>query len=208
MQTITALTIQKRDPNRVSVFLDDAFAFGLPYSTAQALRKGQLLSPAEIERLKRENLKDRAKNNALHLISLRPHSIAEVERRLRQKKYDDESIAQVIGELKAADLLDDNAFAQFWVEQRVTFKPRSRLALQHELRQKGVGQDVIESALAEFDEDKAAETVARKKMRQAAHLPQDKFRLKIGRFLQQRGFHYGTIKPVIDELWDEIENKE
>jgi len=208
MQTITALTVQKRHPDRVSVFLDDAFAFGLPFRVAETLRKGQQLSPAEIETLKGQNLADRAKNNALHLISLRPRSIAEVRRRLRQKEYDDATIEQVIADLEAVELLDDTAFAQFWVEQRETFKPRSRMALSHELRQKGVERDIIDSALADLDEMAAAETVARKKAQRWAHYPQADFRLKLGRFLQQRGFHYGIIKPVTDSLWQEIENNE
>ncbi len=179
----------------------------MPYNTAQALRKGQQLSPAEIEALKRENLTDRAKNNALHLISLRPRSVVEVRRRLQQKKYDGATIEQVIAELEAVELLDDNAFAQFWVEQRDTFKPRSRMALQHELRQKGVAREIIESALADLDEMGAAEKIARKKAPRWAHLPQADFRMKIGRFLQQRGFGYGIIRPVTDSLWQEIENE-
>ncbi len=208
MQTITALTIQKRDPARVSVFLDDQFAFGLPYSAAEALRKGQSLSPIEIEELKRENLTDRAKNNALHLISLRPRSVAEVQLRLQQKKYDDATIEQVIVELEEKNLLDDDVFAQFWVEQRITFKPRSRIALQHELRKKGVTREVIESALADLDEMGAAEKVARKKASRWTHYSQDEFRLKLGRFLQQRGFNYNVIKPITDCLWKEIENEQ
>ena len=207
MQTITALTIQKRHPDRVNIFLDDAFAFGLPFRAAESLRKGQQLSPAEIETLQAQNLADRAKNNALHLISLRPRSIAEVRRRLQQKEYDDAIIEQVIADLEAVDLLDDLAFAQFWVEQRETFKPRSRMALRHELRQKGVERDIIESALADFDEMAMAETIARKKAQQWAHYPQADFRMKLGRFLQQRGFHYDIIKPITDSLWQEIERE-
>ncbi len=139
---------------------------------------------------------------------MRPRSIAEVRRRLQQKEYDDATIQQVIADLEAVELLDDTAFAQFWVEQRETFKPRSRMALSHELRQKGVERDIIDSALADLDEMAAAEAVARKKAQRWAHYPQADFRLKLGRFLQQRGFHYGIIKPVTDSLWQEIENNE
>lgn len=207
MQTITALTVQKRHPDRVSIFLDDAFAFGLPFRAAEPLRKGQQLSPAEIAALQAQNLTDKAKNNALHLLSLRPRSIAEVERRLQEKEYDDATIRQVIAELEEVELLDDTAFARFWVEQRETFKPRSRMALSHELQQKGVAQDSIELALADLDERAMAETIARKKAPQWVHLPQADFRLKLGRFLQQRGFHYETTKLVIDGLWQEIEHE-
>ncbi|VAW32553.1 hypothetical protein MNBD_CHLOROFLEXI01-3704, partial [hydrothermal vent metagenome] len=38
MGKITALTRQKRNPDRINVFLDDEFAFGLAAITAVSLR--------------------------------------------------------------------------------------------------------------------------------------------------------------------------
>ena len=51
--TITALEIQKHDKDRVSVYLDGEFAFGLPVVDAARLHTGQVLSEQEIAALRR-----------------------------------------------------------------------------------------------------------------------------------------------------------
>ncbi len=49
-----------------------------------------------------------------------------------------QAIARVIDYLSEMHYVDDEAFAEFWVDQRETFRPRSRLALRQELAQKGL----------------------------------------------------------------------
>ena len=48
---ITALEPQKRNPDRVNVYLDGEFAFGLARRVAEDLRIGATLSPAQVEEL-------------------------------------------------------------------------------------------------------------------------------------------------------------
>lgn len=205
MSTITALTAQKKHQDRVNVFLDGTFAFGLPFTTAARLRIGQSLSAAEIEALQQENLLDRAKNTAVRLISYRPRSVVEVQRHLDRKGYDAELITAVVNQLQATELLDDAAFARYWVDQRETFKPRSQMALQQELRQKGVNREDIEAALIDLDETAAARRAAEKKARRWTALPEQEYRKKLMGFLQRRGFHYGIIKQITNELWQSLE---
>ena len=67
MATITALTAQKRNRDRVNIFLDGEFAFGLAIEAANGLRTGQILSDTEIAALKdldeAEKVKKRVKAN-------------------------------------------------------------------------------------------------------------------------------------------------
>ena len=71
MAVITDLSSQKRNTDRVNVFLDGRFAFGLPVEAAAGLRIGQQLAEDEIENLKRLDETDKAKNIALRILSLR-----------------------------------------------------------------------------------------------------------------------------------------
>jgi regulatory protein len=203
-RTITALQAQKKNKKRVSVFLDGAFAFGLPLAVASRLKVGQSLSPAEVSALQQEDLLDKVKQTAYRLISYRPRSIAEVERHLARKGYDQALIDTAVAHLTTVDLLDDEAFAHYWVEQRNTFKPRSRLALSQELRQKGVQRSIIEAVLADVDEYEAARRAAAKKSRLLAHKSAEEFRAKLGGFLQRRGFNYEIINQIINERWQSI----
>ncbi|HIP73940.1 MAG TPA: regulatory protein RecX, partial [Anaerolineae bacterium] len=133
MALVTALTKQKRNPNRVNVYLDDEFAFGLAAFTAVSLRIGQHLTEADIDKLKVADSQETAKQAAIRFIEYRPRSTAEVRRRLRQKGFDEAAIDHAIERLQAVALLDDLAFARYWVDQRETFKPRSQMALRQEL---------------------------------------------------------------------------
>ena len=208
MAIITDLTNQKRNADRVNVYLDGRFAFGLPLEAAAGLRVGQQLAEDEIENLKRLDETDKARNIALRLLSLRPRSVYEVQTHLQRKSFDDEIIDQVIEKMMALDLLDDAAFATYWVEQRETFRPRSRFALSQELRQKGVSRAQIDAALEEVDEMSAARRAAEKKAGAWSGLSEDEFRAKLARFLQRRGFSYEVITETLDATWQAIESED
>jgi regulatory protein len=203
MKKITALTPQKRNKERLNVYLDGKFAFGLALEAAAGLRVGQTLTPDEIAELNNQDEFARAKDKALRYLTYRPRSEMEVRRNLQQKGYEDALVAGVIHYLKERSLLDDEAFAAFWVEQRETFKPRSRLALSQELREKGIARDIIERALADLDEQAAADRAAEKRAYRWRELPYDEFRQKMAGYLQRRGFRYGVTKRTIEKIWEE-----
>ncbi|MCB9422473.1 MAG: regulatory protein RecX [Ardenticatenaceae bacterium] len=186
------------------MFLDGAFAFGLPLATAVHLKVGQSLAPGEIEALKQEDLLDKVKQTAYRLISIRPRSIDEVRRHLDRKGYDEQLIETAVNHLIAVDLLNDETFARYWVEQRETFKPRSQLAIRQELHQKSISRSIIEHVLSDVDETAAAYRAATNKARIWANYPEQEFKTKLGNFLQRRGFHYEIINQITDELWQSI----
>ena len=85
MGKITALKVQKRNPNRVNVYLDDEFAFGLARIVAAWLHIGQELSVDKIALLQAQDAGEVAYLQALHFISFRPRSEVEVHRKLAEK---------------------------------------------------------------------------------------------------------------------------
>lgn len=200
MSEITAITPQKRNKDRVNLFLDGHFAFGLSAITAVRLRVGQKLSEADLEQLQQEDDVEQAKEAAVRFISQRPRSTAEVQRKLREKQFDDLTIERVITRLTELELLNDENFANYWREQRETFKPRGQVALRQELLQKGVGREQIDDALQNLDEEEAAyRAIASKIGRWQTLPPQEQFQ-KMAAFLQRRGFRYDTIRAVANRL--------
>jgi len=208
MGKITALTIQKRNPNRVSVFIDDEFAFGLAAITAVSLKVGQTLTAADIETIHKADELENAKQSAIHFIEYRPRSITEVRRNLKKKGFDETAIETALTRLQEIGLLDDVAFANYWVEQRETFKPRSQMALRQELMQKGVDRAIIDEAIRMVDEEAAARKAAEKKLYSWRNLPEDQFKKKANSFLQRKGFSYSITKEITDELWEEISSEQ
>ncbi len=202
---ITELKPQQRRKDRISVFLDGEFAFGLQEATAAGLFVGQELTGSQIEALKQADSVEWAKQIAYRLLSRRPRSIEEVRRHLGKKEVEDGVIDRVIDRLVELDLLDDVAFARYWVEQRETFRPRGRRALRYELGQKGLSRQVIDQVVAEVDETAAARRAGAKKASRWAHLAEEEFLANMQGFLSRRGFSYAVIAQVSEQLWADLE---
>jgi regulatory protein len=201
--TITALVAQKRNKERVNVYLDGEFAFGLALIEALKLHKGQQLSDDDIARLKALDEIEVARDRALNFLSYRPRSSEEVRRNLREKEFAEQTIETVIERLTGAGLLDDAAFARYWVDNRERFQPRSHRALRYELNQKGVPDAAIQAALDDLDEEDAAYRAASARLRRYARADEETFRKRLGDFLARRGFGYGIVRDVLDRLWRE-----
>jgi regulatory protein len=203
--TITALKVQARAKNRVNVFLDDEFTFGLALIHALWLKIGQHLSDEEIQVLQEADTLEKAKQRALGLISYRPRSVQEVRRRLQRAGVDEESIAEVVAGLQQAGLLDDQSFSKAWVESRLEASPRSKRMIAWELRQKGVSDTAIQSALSDVNDDQAAYKLAQRRWPRVAKLePAAERRRKLTEYLARHGFGFDIIRDVIAQLEQEM----
>ena len=197
---ITALKVQRRNKDRVSIYLDGEYAFSLKTIVAASLGRGDHLSDERIKDLQMEDSFEKAYDRALNYLSYRPRSSAEMSRYLRGKDVPSGVSEEVLQRLSAAGLLDDLAFAQYWVENRETFKPRGHRLLRQELRQKGISDELIAEALDEVDEEKSAYQAALKQASRYAGLDDEIFRQKMQNFLSRRGFNYGVITETICRL--------
>lgn len=200
---ITALRFQKRNKNRVNVYLDGEFAFGLAAIEAARLKVGETLSDDEIVRLRMKDEIERAYERALDYLSYRPRSEAEVRRNLRKKDVEEEAIDVVIERLTCADLLDDGEFARYWVDNRMRFNPRGLRGLRYELRRKGVARAIIDDVLATVDVQAAARKAVEAGARRLSRFEPREFRRKLQGYLARRGFSYSVIKPLVEEKLEE-----
>jgi len=137
----------------------------------------------------------------LRLLSYRARSEREVRQRFQQRGVPAELVDQAIERLRSSGLVDDEAFAQAWVESRRRASPRGNRLLQRELVQKGVARPVIEAALEGDDVDDAAlaRGAAAKKARALASEPDPAFVRKLTDFLLRRGFDYDVAAGVVRE---------
>jgi regulatory protein len=197
--TITALKVQKRNKNRVNIYLDERYSFSLADHLAVPLRRGQFLGDEEIARLKEEDEYHQVYKRAVRLIDHRPRSIAEVRRRMERQGIVPDLVEKVIGQLTAVGLLDDAEFARLWVENRETFRPRSHQMLRYELRQKGLDEKTITQALERVDEEQSAHRLALERGRRLSHLDWSAFRQKLTGYLARRGYPYDIIRRAVRE---------
>lgn len=202
---ITALTVQQRNRQRVNVFLDGEFAFGLARLTAAWLQVGQELTDEKITQLLAEDEREQAYQQALKLLNIRPRTLKEIEQNISGHNFQPQVISDVLARLQQNGLVDDTRFARLWIENRSQLRPRGRRALAYELRKHGVSQAVIEQTLQDVDEQELALEAARKQARRLRDLAWPEFRQKIITFLARRGFDYSTSTSLAAQVWGELD---
>jgi|YNPMSStandDraft_1061717.scaffolds.fasta_scaffold37847_1 regulatory protein len=201
---ITALKAQKRNPDRINVYLEGEFAFGLSRIVAAWLHVGQMLSDEKIKQLQEEDVAEVAFQRALRFLAHRPRSKHEMEQKLQMAGFEPNVVRTVIERLKNSGYLDDQQFSKLWVENRNDYRPRSRRVLAMELRQKGVAEEIIQHTLSENpDEEALAYRAASRYARRLEGLDWETFRTRLSGFLARRGFGYGTISSVVRRAWKE-----
>ncbi len=208
---ITALRAQIKDSQRVNVFIEGEFAIGVGLTTITktGLHVGKQLSAEEFAKLEQIESGDKAYLAALRFLEARPRSIAEVRARLGRKDYAPEAIDAAIARLAELELLDDAAFARYWVENRQANRPRGAGALRDELRRKGIDADITAEVLNDDsltgDEAASAWGLARGALRKyAGSHDRNAFTRRMGSYLQRRGYTFDVIRPIVDQLWAEV----
>jgi regulatory protein len=205
MKKVTAIREGRRRGKRVNVFLDGRFAFSLEAEVAvkQGLGVGQELSEGDIEALARADLFQRCLSAALRYLSYRPRSEAELRGRLHRRGFDGDNVEAALAKLKEQGLVNDLAFAQFWKDNRQSFRPRSQWLTRLELKQKGVTEDIIDQVVAEVDDEDSAYRAAVGRARTLPRSDYHGFRRRLGEYLKRRGFGYGVISHTVERVWQE-----
>ena len=206
MSKITALKANKRSGEQLYMFLDGKFAVKIDTETVtkKGLKVGEEISESKIQELTEDAGLARGMNIACRFLSYRPRSEAEMKERLRRRGLEDSKIEIIINKLKEQKLLDDTAFAQFWKENRDTFRPRSQRMTGLELKKKGVADEIIKEITDDSNDMQSAYQAG---LHKAQHLPNQDyeiFRRKLGDYLKRRGFGYTVINQTVKKLWQEM----
>lgn len=206
MGVITALEVQKRNKKRVNVFVDEAYAFSMTLDEAARLRKGQVLSDAEINALVNDAAITAATESAARFLAVRPRSAQEVKQNLAKKETPPPVIEAALERLTAFGYIDDRAFADIWVRDRMTYKPTSPRALRFELQQKGISRDVIDAVLEDLDAGESAYQAAQTQLRRFRGMQRRDVQSKISSLLQRRGFSYDVVRSTVRRLMQELDD--
>jgi regulatory protein len=147
-----------------------------------------------------------ALDTAVRFLAQRPRSEYEVRQRLRRAGIDEATLDGVLLQLRQHQLLDDRAFADYWVEQRQTFRPRGARLLRMELARLGVERGRAEAAVAPIVDTAEADAyrAAARQARRLHALDERAFATRLGGWLVRRGFDWDTITPVVARLWIEV----
>ncbi len=204
MAKITDIKPQK-NRKRFNIYLDGKFAFGLSADSylGAGLKIDQEISEEKVEKLIKEDEFIKFYDRVLKFLSYRPRSEKELRDWFKKKKVGEETQKLIEKKLRDLGYLDDQDFAQWWIEQRMTFRPFGKKRLALELRQKGIDREIIEEQLTKLKDkelEQLAEKIAKKKIKSLKGLPYFEAREKLVGFLSRRGFRWSIIKGVIEKI--------
>jgi regulatory protein len=165
---------------------------------------GKELSDQEIEKIISEDQTIRGKEYLLRFLSRRIYSRYEILKKLNNKGYPENIIANLILWLENKNYINDELFAKMWAQFRLQNKPIGRYKLNQELRLKGIKKDIIkkiiDKAYNEIDELTLARNLIKDKIMSAEIKNIRIDPKKIYNFLLRRGFSIEISKNIYHEL--------
>lgn len=196
---------KRKSPDEYAVFVDGEYAFKVDAELLfrLGLKVGEVIDPETEAKVLAEAELGQAKSRALRLLSVRPRTVAEIERRLGESGFGQRVVEEVVAWLRHLGYLDDEAFARGWIDSRVRHKPMGARRLELELRRKGVDKETAKGALSGITQAQEVEwafEVASRRLARMKNEPREIAQRRLFGFLERRGFRHDVIWAVISRL--------
>lgn len=209
--TITEIRRDPEDEGRVTVFIDgvEAFTVSEVVAAGLGLSVGREFGVQAAQPTAACDDRTKAREAALRLLAVRARSGGELSDRLRQKGFSDELTAAVVTSLTQVGLVDDQAFARAWAEERVRLRPVGPRRLTQELLSRKIDKDltarVVDETFREHPELELARRAVEKKTRVSGGADGVRRRARLHSFLIRRGFSYEVASALLKEIEGETD---
>ena len=196
---ITQIEQQKRDKERVNIYIDGVFYCGLNMETIikHKLKVGLDVEKEFLDNIQLESEKQTALNKAVKYISKTMKTQKQVVDYLKGKGYVFQVINFVLEKLKEYNFVDDETYVNLYIKQGTNSKGKRRL--QFELKNKGIDEKLVMEKVAEIETDRDTALSLGEKFLQRKKID-EKTREKLFRFLSYRGFAVDDIIYVLRTL--------
>ena len=206
---VSKIEYQKRDSNRVNLYIDGDFFCGISLDTlaSENLYEGLDISEEVLDRLLQRDLKSRFLTRVTEYLSHSPKTEFQIYRYLKNLKFKKKNtwfkedinidweklFNEIVEKLKEYKYIDDESFSRSFVQSRMRNKPRGKSVLIGELMAKGVSKEIAERVCSEeiIDELELLKNTFEKKYRGKNFDIKDS---KMVSFLQRKGFSWDLIE--------------
>ena len=148
-----------------------------------------------------------ARKILLDQLTGRARTRSELATKLAQRQVPDEVATALLDRFEEVGLVDDEAFAREWVQQRQAGRGLARRALAQELRRKGIEDEVVRDTLEQVDpedEEEAARRLVRTKLRSVRSLDRDRATRRLVGVLARKGHSSSVAFRVVKEELDAV----
>ena len=189
--------------NTYKVFLenDEEYNLSIEQIIKYKIKENSEIDYEKFKEILLEDNKREAFNKALDIISFKDNTTYEIENKLYKKGYSDIIISDVIMKLKEYNFLDDNKYAQNYVNNCLMYKKYGKNKIVYMLKQKGIPSNIINNLI--FDNDLEFETAKKlfdKKLLSLDKEDNNKKKEKLYRHLSGKGYSNEIIMKLLKNL--------
>ncbi|PIH00869.1 recombination regulator RecX [Clostridium combesii] len=202
---ITKIEVQKRNKDRVNVYIDEEFNFACSSELIyyHNLKKGKVIDKNSLNDIIKEDNYIKAKGYALKYIEKSLKIESQVKEKLYLKEYDEDTVNKVIRFLKDYDFIDDDKYCDMYIREKLNIYGRNKI--KYTLLNKGVKENIVIEKINNINEEKekkVAYKLAEKKYKIMILREKDKFKIykKIWPYIISRGYNSNIAEWVINEL--------
>lgn len=208
---ITSISVQKKNKERYSIYVEEGFLVGVSESTLIDLNlaKGVEVTAQLFQKIQREEGRYAVKSYLLKLLGRRDHARKELLTKARKKDYPDEVVKSILDELEEKGYINEESFAEKFTADKFNLNQWGPSKIKAHLYKKGVSKHVIEKSIGNyFDDLELKETyknlVLKRKRRFLKEENLLKRKKKIFDYLNRKGFKPNSIFKHMDELMDMV----
>ncbi|NFD31059.1 recombination regulator RecX [Clostridium botulinum] len=202
---ITKIEVQKRNKDRVNVYIDEEFNFACSSELIyyHNLKKGKVIDENSLNDIIKEDNYIKAKGYALKYIEKSLKTESQVKEKLYLKEYDEDTVNKVIRFLKDYNFIDDDKYCDMYIREKLNIYGRNKI--KYTLLNKGVKENIVIEKINNINEEKekkVAYKLAEKKYKIMILREKDKFKIykKIWPYIISRGYNSNIAEWIINEL--------
>ena len=199
MAIITKIEAQKKNTDRVNIYINDEFFMSVFTELVYTfnLKKGMEINKENLKSLLDDDMYIKAKNKALNILSKADQS----EKKIKEKLSSD---------LRNNKFIDDKLLAQKIVNTNINLNKCGKNKIKQNLYNKGIDSEDISHAISNIDSNVEFENalyLAKKRYERIKNEDKRKVYQKLSQHLAYKGFSYDTIKSVLNKIlnFDEYE---
>lgn len=205
MRKVTKIECQKNNKDRVNIYLDDKFEFGIDLNIMikYSLSKNMEIDDEFISEILIAEDEVKAYNYAISVLSRRANSERELRIKMSGKGYESELINRTIEKLKIKKYIDDEDYSDRFIHDKITFSKYGKRRIKEALYNKGIDKQIIEEKIGLInsdDEINRAYALGQKKLNTLTKEDNFKKYRKLSTFLIGKGFEYDVVKKVVSKL--------
>ena len=205
MNIITKIEVQKRNKERVNIYIDNEYSFSLSTELVykEGLKTNENIDLEKIKSIAKEDDYIKWKNAALKIVEKSYKSEKELKDKLLLKGYDNLTIDKTLNFLKEYNFLSDTNYVKMYVKDKSRLQGKKKI--KYDLIKKGINDKLIEEEISNIDEDEEREVaynMALKKYNVLSKRESDKYKLsqKIYRFLLSKGYDYDIVSYAVKRV--------